>query len=183
VLPHTGRWPTAWTLYTAATEPVAWAEYCRNNAGDVALSDVTGGVGLTEASLATLAHLEVSRALPLRSLYALTFDFKTLADLTSPWAEDRLSRAGFNLGSFYADADGGFGDCPALAALIGQLGWEGMRVPSAAWQRAGGWCIPVFEPGRDRLVASQRLVDAASPSVALAAATEYANGERPAWLS
>lgn len=180
--PHRGRWPTEWTLYTGSTEAVAWAEYCRNNAGDVAASDVTGGIGVSEASLGTLAHIGVSRALPLRSLYSLTFGFETLADLTSPWAEDCLRRAGFDLDSFYVDKAGGYGDCPDLASLVDELGWEAMRVPSAAWPRAGGWCIPVFSAGRARLLDRRRLLEAASPSVALAVATEYASGERPAWL-
>lgn len=57
-----------------------------------------------------------------------------------------------------------------------------MRVPSAAWQRSGAWCVPVFEPGRRRLVAATKLVEAAAPTVALAVATDYASGERPRWL-
>jgi hypothetical protein len=161
---------------------VAWAEYCRNNAGDVALSDVTGGIGLTEASLPVLARLDVFEPLPLRSLYLLTFEFEALVDLTSPWAEECLRRAGFDLDSFHADKAGGYGDCPELASLVGSLGWEAMRVPSAAWRWTDGWCVPVFEPGRKRLAAQRRLVDAASPSVAVAAATAYADGQRPAWL-
>ncbi len=126
----------------------------------------------------------MGEALPRRSLYTLTFGFELLADLTSPWARDCLRRAGFDLDSFYADPDPatGYGDCPQLAALVDQLGWEAMRVPSAAWPRAGGWCIPVFKAGRKRLLAQQRLADAASPNVAVAVATEYAEGERPKWL-
>jgi hypothetical protein len=178
----TGRWPTAWTLYTGTSEPVAWAEYCRNHARDIELSDVTGGVGLTSATLPSYAHLEVAKALPRRSLYELSFEFRALADLTSPWAEDLLSRAGFDLRSFYADRFSRYGDCPALAALVPQLGWEAIRVPSAAWQRPDGFCVPVFEKGRGRLVSAVRSLAFASPSVALAAATSYAAGERPGWL-
>ena len=151
-----GRWPTGWTLYTGTSEPVTWAEYCRNNAGDVALSDVTGGIGLSSASLLAFAQLEVSKALPRRSLYELSFDFRALADLTSPWAEDLLSRAGFDLESFYADKAQGYGDCPELAGLVETLGWEAIRVPSAAWQRPDGFCVPVFERGRKRLVDAVR---------------------------
>jgi hypothetical protein len=137
---------------------------------------------LSAASLDAFAGLEVGQPLPRRSLYALTFGFELLADLTSPWAEDCLRRAGFDLGSFYADASVGYGDCPELAGLVDRLGWEAMRVPSAAWQRAGSWCIPVFGPGRDRLLAAKRLLEAASPTVALAVATVYPAGERPGWL-
>jgi len=181
-LPASGRWPTAWTLYTGTTEPVAWAEYCRNHAHDIGLSDVTGGVGLAKATLPSYAHLEVAKALPRRSLYELSFDFRAMADLTIPWAEDLLARAGFDLGSFYADQRSGYGDCPALAELVSQLGWEAIKVPSAAWQRPDGFCVPVFETGRRRLVKMVRTLESASPSVALAAATSYASGERPVWL-
>jgi hypothetical protein len=177
-----GRWPTAWTLYTGVSEPVAWAEYCRNHAPDVELSDVTGGVGLTSSTLPSYAHLEVAKALPRRSLYELSFEFRAMADLTSPWAEDLLTRAGFDLQSFYADKASGYGDCPALAALVPELGWEAIRVPSAAWQRPDGFCVPIFERGRERLVDGVRVLDSASPSVALAVATSYAAGERPGWL-
>lgn len=180
--PSSGRWPTAWTLYTGTSEPVAWAEYCRNHAQDVGFSDVTGGVGLTSTTLPSYAHLEVAKALPRRSLYELSFEFRAMADLTTPWAEALLSRAGFNLQSFYADRVAGYGDCPALAALVPDLGWEAIQVPSAAWQRPDGFCVPVFENGRTRLVKMTQTLDAASPSVALAAATTYPAGERPTWL-
>jgi hypothetical protein len=182
VLPESGRWPTAWTLYTGTSEPVAWAEYCRNHAADVALSDVTGGVGLTSATLPAFARLEVAKALPRRSLYELRFDFERMADLTSPWAEELLERAGFDLDSFYADSADGYGDCPELAALVPRLGWEAIRVPSAAWQRPDGYCVPVFEPGNQRLAEIKRRIGSASPTVALAAATVYAAGQRPGWL-
>jgi hypothetical protein len=180
--PQYGRWPTEWTLYTGTSEPVAWAEYCRNHAADVADSDVTGGVGISSASLPAFAQMEVSKVLPRRSLFELTFEFEALADLTSPWAETLLDRAGFDLRSFYADFADGYGDCPELAGLVDQLGWEGIRVPSAAWQRPDGFCVAIFERGRRRLIKAKRRVPSASPTVALAVATVYPDGERPAWL-
>ncbi|HEY2716581.1 MAG TPA: hypothetical protein VGI73_10230 [Solirubrobacterales bacterium] len=182
VSPTTGRWPTGWTLYTATTATVAWAEYCRNHPADVAASDVTGGVGLSTATLPAFAALEVSKSLPRRALYELRFEFEALADLTSPWAEELLLRSGFDLGSFYADAAMGYGDCPELAGLTQQLGWEAIRVPSAAWQHPDGFCAPVFEAGRQRLISIASVLPSASPTVATAVATAYAAGERPAWL-
>ena|SRR6187397_1992456 len=181
-LPSHGRWPTEWTLYTGTTEAVTWAEYCRNHPEDVERSDITGGVGLNRDSLEALAALEVSRALPRRSLYALRFDFTALADLTTPWAELCLLRAGFDMESFYAEEVDGYGDCPALAALVAELGWETMLVPSAAWQRPDGLCSPVFAAGRERLAKATQVAETASPTVALAAATVYPEGERPDWL-
>jgi RES domain len=182
VLPEVGRWPTAWTLYTATTATVAWAEYCRNHAADVSGSDVTGGVGLSATTLPAFATLEVSKSLPRRALYELHFEFEALADLTSPWAEELLRRSGFDLSSFYTDPAAAYGDCPELAGLTHELGWEAIRVPSAAWQRPDGFCVPVFESGRGRLVATSSLLASASPSVATAVATAYAAGERPGWL-
>ncbi len=181
-LPNHGRWPTEWTLYTGTSEAVTWAEYCRNHARDVALSDVTGGVGLNRDSLEAFAPLEVSRALPRRSLFALKFDFEALVDLTTTWAELCLVQAGFDVDSFYAEEGDGYGDCPELASLAEELGWEAMLVPSAAWQRPDGFCVPVFTGGRARLTMATQIAAAASPTVALAAATAYPAGERPAWL-
>jgi hypothetical protein len=182
VLAGAGRWPTAWTLYTATSATVAWAEYCRSHASDIAASDVTGGVGLTAATLSAFAALEVSKALPRRALYELRFEFEALADLTSPWAEVLLRRAGFDLDGFYADAAAGYGDCPELAGLAESLGWEALRVPSAAWQRPDGFCVPVFKAGRERLAGVDPILASASPTVATAVATAYASGERPVWL-
>jgi hypothetical protein len=180
--PGTGRWPSAWTVYTATSQAVAWAEYCRNHPQDIDLSDVTGGVGLRANTLGSFAPLEVSKALPRRSLYELIFDFEALADLTSPWAEELLVRAGFDTRSFYADAVQGYAQCPELAEIVPRLGWEAIRVPSAAWQRPDGFCVPVFEAGRSRLVKARSIVASASPTVAVAVATNYAAGERPDWL-
>lgn len=182
VLPTTGRWPTGWTLYTTTSVVIAWAEYCRNHPRDVAASDLTGGVGVDEASLDLFARLELAGVLAARSLYSLTFGFDRLADLTSPWAEECLRRAGFDLTSFHAEPSAGYGDCPELASLTDTLGWEAMRVPSAAWRRGDGWCVPVFRAGRARLLSAHRLLERASPTVAVAVATRYAAGERPAWL-
>lgn len=182
VQPEEGRWPTAWTLYTGSSEVVAWAEYCRTHAGDVELADPTGGVGLNESSLPMFATLPLGDPLPRRALYELTFEFDSLADLTTPWAEELLVRAGFDPNDFYAPKASGYGGCPELAALVHELGWEAMRVPSAAWQLSESWCVPVFDAGRHRLANAKSLVGAARPTVALAVATTYAEGERPAWL-
>lgn len=182
VQPFTGRWPTKWTLYTGSIEVVSWAEYCRNNAGDVAAADPTGGVGVNAVTIDSLAGLEIEDPLPRRALFELDFAFDRLADLTTPWAEELLERAGFDLTHFYADPSDGYGDCPELASVAGELGWEAIRVPSAAWQRSDGWCVPVFEDGRLRLLGHRQLVPAARPTVAVALATSYAEGQRPAWL-
>lgn len=175
-----GRWPTDWTLYTATTPSVAWAEYCRNHASDVSHADVTGGVGLDAAALQALGPLELD--LPARALFELDFAFDRLADLTSEWAAELLGRAGFDHASFTADPPG-YGDCPELATLAAALGWQAILVPSAAWQWPDGLCVPVFEGGRAALSQHRLVVEAAQPSVAAAAATTYPNGTRPRWLA
>ncbi|HEY5343061.1 MAG TPA: RES domain-containing protein [Solirubrobacteraceae bacterium] len=175
-----GRWPTNWTLYTATTPAVAWAEYCRNHARDVAAADPTGGVGLDNAALAALGPLELG--VPARALFALDLAFDNLADLTSEWAADLLARSGFDLGSFAADPPD-YGDCPELAGLVSTLGWQAMLVPSAAWPMSDGLCVPVFDPSLPGLANTRELLAAARPSVAVAAATNYVASTRPRWLA
>ncbi len=175
-----GRWRTSWTLYTATMREVAWAEYCRNIPDDVAGADVTGGVALDDAGLTALGPLALE--VPARAMFELEFAFDNLADLTSEWATDLLTRAGFNSDSFFADPPG-YGDCPALASLAAGLGWQALLVPSAAWQWPDGFCVPVFEAGRPALVNYRMVIAAARPSVAVAAATTYADDDRPRWLA
>jgi hypothetical protein len=175
-----GRWPTGWTLYTATTPTVAWAEYCRNHARDVAGADPTGGVGLDIAALAALGPLELN--VPARALFAFDLAFDNLADLTSEWAADLLRQSGFDIDSFAADAPG-YGDCPELANLVSTLNWQAMLVPSAAWPMADGLCVPVFDPNLPGLAKAREVLTAARPSVALAAATSYVAGARPRWLA
>jgi hypothetical protein len=176
-----GRWPTDWTLYTATSPEVAWAEYCRNHPGDVADADITGGVGLDPAGLTAIGALALE-GVPARALYELDFAFDSLANLTSVWASQLLVRAGFDTASFAADPPG-YGDCRELASLAAALGWQAILVPSAAWQWPDGLCVPVFEAGRPALLDDRRVVAAARPSVAVAAATTYADALRPRWLA
>lgn len=179
--PLEGRWPTEWTLYTASAPEVAWAEYCRNHADDVQGADLTGGVGLDAASFPSLAPLRVGPPLPPRSMFELSFEFRRLADPLSPWGTECLREAGFSFEDFYADGPA-YGACPELSGLADELTWEAMRVPSAALRVASAFCVPVFRQGRDRLREVNELVQAASPTVAVAYATTYADDLRPRWL-
>jgi hypothetical protein len=178
--PQEGRWPTDWTLYTATTPTVAWAEYCRNHPLDVAAADVTGGAGLDVAALTALGELQLG--VPARALFELEFAFDRLADLTSEWSRELLTRAGFSTDSFSADPPS-YGNCPDLAALVAELGWQAMLVPSAAWHWPDGLCVPVFQAGEQALTNQRMVLEAAQPSVAVAAATTYRAGARPRWLS
>lgn len=114
-------------------------------------------------------------------MFELSFAFDRLADILSPWGTECLNEAGFPLDDFYADPPD-YGTCPELAGLAAALGWEAMRVPSAALRTAGAFCVPVFESGLARLRSSTRVIAAASPTVALAYATTYADDLRPGWL-
>jgi len=179
--PHEGRWPTGWTLSTASSPVTAWAEYCRNNPDDITAADVTGGIGLDPASFPSLAPLRIGPPLPPRSMYRLSFEFERLADLLNPWAAECLERSGFSLDDFQADPPS-YGACPELASLAEGLGWEAMRVPSAALRSPDAFCVPVFSAGRSRLRDSERIVERASPTVATAYVTAYADDLRPSWL-
>jgi hypothetical protein len=178
VRPNEGRWPTDWTLYTAESEVVAWAEYCRNISQSIEDADITGGAGLDTTLLGYLAGEEVP--VPARSIYEIHCSFDRLADLLSPWGQECARRAGFDLASLYMDAP--YGDCPALSAAGVALGWEAMLVPSAAWRHADGVSVPIFEAGRPRIEQAFRRVPFGRPTVAMAAATAYPNGRRPDWL-
>jgi hypothetical protein len=174
-----GRWGAEWTLHTASSVVVTWAEYCRNAADLVASADPTGGVGVNEANLEGLASIEVGDPLPQRALYALTYALQTVADLTTADAQNALSAGGFDLGDFYADD---YGRCPEIAIAGTLLGWEALVAPSAAWRRGDGVTTAVLEAGRPRLVRQRELAAAARPTVAVAYGTSYKTGERPVWL-
>ncbi len=158
---------------------MAWAEYCRNHATDVANADPTGGVGLDDAGLVALGGLEL--AVSARALFEFTLTFERLADLTSEWASTLLGRSGFDTASFTADGPA-YGDCPELAKLASLLEWQAILVPSAAWSQPDGFCVPVFDRDVAGIDRAREVIAAARPSVATAAATTYASGQRPRWL-
>lgn len=174
-----GRWPTDWTLYTATTEAVAWAEYCRNHPADVAGADLTGGAGLDVAGLAAMGGFQLD--VPARALFELDFAFDRIADLTSAWALELLERAGFAASDFAADPPD-YGKCPELASHVEALDWQAMIVPSAAWRWANGLCVPIFESGRGSLIRYRKTLAAAQPTLSVAAATTYPGSSRPRWL-
>jgi hypothetical protein len=174
------RWATSWSLYTANAIHVVWAEYCRNFADDVDAADPTGGINVNRENITGLAQLEVGDPLPRRALYRMTFRFEALADLTTDAARQTLEEAGFAVEDFLADD---YGACPALAQLGVSLGWQALRAPSAAWRAGDGFCIAVFEPGREALLRFRELARGARPTIAVAASTTYRAGERPRWLT
>lgn len=179
VRPGTGRWATDWTLYTANSVPVAWAEYCRWIPGEITDADPTGGIGLTGESLEALAPLALGDPVSRRALFSVRFSFLRLADLTKPDAQNVLAAAGFDQGEFYSDD---YTVTSELAAMGASLGWEALLAPSAAWRLGNGFAVAVFESGRDRIDRVNELARAARPTVGVAYATSYKSGERPAWL-
>jgi hypothetical protein len=176
-----GRWATpGGTLYTAVDEPTVWAEYCRSDPERVSLADPTGGIGLNPGNFTTYASREVGAPLPLRTLFSVDVAFNRLVDLTTDDARGVLVSGGFDTGDFLADD---YGDCPSIATAGEGLGWEAVLVPSAAWQRPGGQCVPVFLAGRPLRSAFNIVRAAARPTVAVAFLASYRAGQQPAWLS
>jgi hypothetical protein len=114
-------------------------------------------------------------------MFELSFEFERLADLLSPWGAECLSEARFPANDFYADGPS-YGTCPELAAAGQALGWEAMRVSSAAFRDPAAFCVPVFQPGRNRMRGATQVISAASPTVAVAFATAYPDDLRPNWL-
>jgi RES domain len=176
---HDGRWGTDWTLHTANADYVALAEYCRHAAVDIGRSDPTGGVGINAANLSALSGLPVPEPLPARALFQLVYRFDQLADLTTTRAWRALRDAGFDPESFYVD---GYTDCQGLASAGVAAGWEALQAPSAAW-RPDGACIAIFQTGRPRLIRHRMIANATRPTIAVAYATTYKAGQRPAWLT
>lgn len=175
------RWATAaGTLYTAATQQVAWSEYCRQVGGFIAAADPTGGIGLTPNSFAAFRGQELGDPVPRRALYGLRMEFERVADLMATEARNALRSAGFDFGDLYVD---GYGRCPEVAQAGEALGWQALIAPSAAWRRPDGVSVPVFEAGKPRPSQVLPLLTAARPSIAVAYLTHYKTADRPSWLT
>lgn len=173
-----GRWESdERTLYTATSAQTSWAEWCRNHPAAVEEADPTGGKPLDGDLIKVLAWAELSDAIPARAMVHMTFEFARLADLTTAKAGQRLLQVGFNPRDLYADD---YGRCPELARDCVALGWEAIRVPSAAYQ--GGFCIAVFSDGRRRNGDWEIVQPRARPGVAVALRTVYRDGESPSWI-
>jgi hypothetical protein len=177
VRPHDGRWGTDWTLHTTVSPPTAWAEYCRHIPELVQQADPTGGVGLRAANLSGLAFLELGDPVLRRALFALTYDFDRVLDVRRQ--PDVLNKAGFGASNLFADD---YGLCPELARWASTSGFEAVVAPSAAWRFADGVVCAVLQAGQQRLVREDVVVPSARPTVAVAAATSYKNGEKPSWV-
>lgn len=177
VKPHEGRWGTDWTLHATASPPTAWAEYCRHVPDLIDAADPTGGIGLSAGTLTGIAFIEMGDPVLRRALFALTFSFTRVIDLSAE--QPILSKAGFDPANFYADD---YGLCPELARWAAGAGFEALLAPSAAWRHKGGSVCAVLSPGRARQVSADIVVASARPTVAVAAGTTYKHGETPTWL-
>jgi hypothetical protein len=177
VKPHDGRWGTDWTLHTTGSPPTAWAEYCRHVPGAIERADPTGGIGLSLAGLSGLAFLEIGHPVPARALFALTYEFDKVLDVSAQ--ATALATAGFTSAELYADD---YGLCPELARWASTEDYEAIVAPSAAWRRAGGTICAVLTRGRSRMLNQDVVVPSGRPTIAVAAGTTYKAGERPSWL-
>jgi len=176
-----GRWATSTgTIYTATSEQVAWAEYCRQISDDVNIADPTGGVGLTRNSFTILRAQELGTPVPARALYGIEVEFERIANLTTLDARSTLEAAGFDLPNFVSDD---YGRCSDLAVIGEELEWEALIVPSAALRRNGDFCIPIFAANKVLTHNVTHLKrSTARPTIATAYLTHYKEGERPKWL-
>ena len=179
--PKTNRFGTeAGTIYTASTAVVAWSETCRNRSDEIEGSNPLGVTNVTLDEIQRFATTPIDRLVPMRALYRLEFSFERAVDVRGDVARAALGAAGIDADDLVAD---GYGRCRDLAAAAVSLGWEAILVPSAAWARADGFCVPVFKPaGALRMTRSELLAAAALPTLAVAYLTRYPAGARPSWL-
>jgi hypothetical protein len=176
VRPHDGRWGTEWTLHTARSAEIAWAEYCRHVPDLVEAADPTGGMGVRAASLRVLGSKELAPPVLARALFALSYDFDRVLDLSGQAAP--LAAAGFGAANLYADD---YGQCPELARWASAEKYEAILAPSAAWRHPGGVACAVLAPGKSRLRREVLVAESARPTIAVAVATTYKAGQRPRW--
>jgi hypothetical protein len=179
--PHTNRFGTAaGTVYTASSPTVAWAETCRNRWEEIEDSNPLGVTNVSLDEVAQFGTTRINRLVPVRAVHELEFDFRRVVNLRNPAAQNVLDRAGLLPADLIADD---YGRCRELATAAVALGWEGLLVPSAAWDRPDGYCVPVFkETGLDALTRVSLLEIAALPTLAVAHLTRYPLGRRPSWL-
>jgi hypothetical protein len=126
--------------------------------------------------LFALGGLELAPPVLARALFALSYDFDRVLDVTRERA--LLATAGFSDTDVYADD---YGQCPELARWATAEAYEAIIAPSAAWRRPGGAVCAVLADGRSRLRHRDLIVESARPTVAAAVATTYKAGERPRW--
>jgi RES domain len=175
-----GRWnESVWrrpVLYCAEDPETAIAEYCRARAGLIAAADPTGGLGLNRIAFKAMAAHGVGEPLLPRLLYRFELKLDRVADLTA--AAKHLRDAGFDPEWLIADDHS---PCRALSLIGMHLGWQAIRTPSAARRDTVACCLPTFI---DTLASAPRARPIATvrPTVAIADATTYRKGERPAWL-
>jgi RES domain len=167
------------TIYTTNSPEVMWAEYCRNNAKDVELANPYASP-IRATDIAGMPTTEVPAPLPARTIVQLDVTLDRVVDLTTGATQRMLFLAGFDPLHLTAD---GYGDCQRLAAAAVALGWEALRVPSAAWRVSPGWCLPIFKKTTDYVLIPWGVVaHSARPTVDVAHLTTYKTGQRPTWL-
>ena len=181
VTPGSGRWDTPeGTLYTASSQVVAWAEFCRWFSSEVAAAAPSTSMPIQPWELARIGSQVLGEAVPVRSIYEIRARLERLADLTDPANQAYLHLAGFPLEDFRSNIPDDYGLCPELARIGEQLGWDALRAPSAAWPE-DGYTIAIFAAGRLG-ISSCRVVFEGRPTVAMAVATRYRDGQKPDWI-
>jgi hypothetical protein len=181
VTPGSGRWNTPdGTLYTASSQVVAWAEFCRWFWRDIADAAPTAARHIDAGELTRIGSQALGQEVPVRSIYEIRGSLQRLADLTDPANQAYLHLAGFPLEHFLTNTPDDYGLCPEVARIGEELGWDALRTPSAAWPE-DGYTIAIFAAGRLG-ISSCRVVFEGRPTVAMAVATRYRDGQKPGWI-
>lgn len=167
-------------MYTASSQVVAWAEYCRWFSYDIANAAPTANTPIEAGELTRIGSQFLGEEVYIRSIYEIRGTLESMADLTDPANQAFLIMAGFPPDEFLTNRPDDFGLCPELAQIGEELGWDALRAPSAAWPR-GGYTTAIFAAGRSG-INSCRAVFTGRPTVAMAAATRYREGQKPAWV-
>jgi hypothetical protein len=181
VQPGSGRWATdGGTLYGCDNAVVAWAEYCRWFWALIESAAPTTSRPITLEELRVLGRRSLPGSAPLRGIYLIQAENVAIADLADPVSQTRLVASGFPLRDCLSNQPGNFGLCPDLAQAGERLGWEGIRVSSAAWPW-GGHTIALFEAGQ-RKVTNCTLIMTGRATIATAVGARYRDGEKPSWV-
>lgn len=175
-----GRYGTeAGTIYTTSSTQIMWAEYCRHAWQEIENANPLPHK-LEAIDIQSMPLTVLGNPVQPRTLVKLDVSLARVADLTTGSAQFTLFSAGFDPLHLTSD---GHGACLALAAAAITLGWEAIKVPSAAWRITPGWCLPIFKQTADFATIPWEVgVLNARPTLDIAHLTTYETGRRPSWL-
>lgn len=178
--PNSNRFATNdGTLYAADSQAVVWAEICRAYSDAVSKAKPRfASSPMTAREMGRYGHLSLEG--PDRCILEIRIEFTKLADFTNTSNRALLVLAGFPLSDFTTNRVNQYGLCNELASIGESLGWEGLRAPSAALPGYGS-TIAVFLVGQAQ-IQGWSVLSVYAPTVALAVAARYRDGQKPSWV-